>query len=700
MRLVGVLVLLLAAADAAFNVGVGTYDVTGPSAQVNLMGYANPAQVAGGIHMRLRSRAFVFQERDEATGATGNLVAFVSVDIGMGSDLLNTKVIEALNDRLGEGVITYDNLCISGTHSHSGPAGFLQYTLFQATSFGFVWETFDTFVAGIAESIARAHANLAPGKVSLAEGELHDSNINRSPTSYLLNPEDERAQYDADTDLNMLQLRLDGEDGTPLGAVNWFAVHGTSLNNTNKLLSGDNRGYASFLLEQEYNGDSETVAAGLGDFVAAFASTNLGDVSPNTMGAKCIDTGLPCDAKTSTCDGRNEKCIAFGPGTNGDMFESAEIIGRRQYDHASNLMQAPNMTEVSGPVDYRQTFINMSDRTVTLADGSTGRTCRPAMGYGFAAGTTDGPGAFNFHQATNETTPFWEFITDILSTPSDWQVECQAPKPILLDLSGIERPYQWDMEVVPIQLLRIGSHFIASVPSEFTTMAGRRLRSAIKDSLINGGIGLDRDEITVSIAGLANGYSDYVTTYEEYQGQRYEAASTIYGPHTHQAYVDALSDLAFALASGEPVTKEYSPVDMSDEMLEFLPALHEDKTPRGSEFGDIVDDVSASYAVNDTASATFWGANPRANQRIMDTFIEVQRQDGDAWTTVATDSDFSTKFSWFPQSRLRHSSHCTVEWTVPASAAGYSYRLLYHGDRTVKSGTESFDGVSSTFTVA
>ncbi|RYY71776.1 hypothetical protein EON63_21435 [archaeon] len=33
------------------------------------------------------------------------------------------------------------------------------------------------------------------------------------------------------------------------------------------------------------------MATGSGSFVAAFASTNLGDVSPNTNGAKCIDTG-------------------------------------------------------------------------------------------------------------------------------------------------------------------------------------------------------------------------------------------------------------------------------------------------------------------------------------------------------------------------------------------------------------------------
>jgi hypothetical protein len=48
------------------------------------------------------------------------------------------------------------------------------------------------------------------------------------------------------------------------------------LNNTNRLLSGDNRGYASYLLEQHFNGPTEQVAPGKGNFVGAFASTNLG----------------------------------------------------------------------------------------------------------------------------------------------------------------------------------------------------------------------------------------------------------------------------------------------------------------------------------------------------------------------------------------------------------------------------------------
>ena len=52
---------------------------------------------------------------------------------------------------------------------------------------------------------------------------------------------------------------------------------------------------------------------GKGPFVAAFASTNLGDVSPNTKGPYCKHTRKPCDAK-STCDGNAYQCLGYGPG--------------------------------------------------------------------------------------------------------------------------------------------------------------------------------------------------------------------------------------------------------------------------------------------------------------------------------------------------------------------------------------------------
>ena len=44
------------------------------------------------------------------------------------------------------------------------------------------------------------------------------------------------------------------------------------------------------------------------------------------------------------------------------------------------------------------------------------------MGYAFAAGTTDGPGMFNFEQGTNTTNPFWNFVSDLLIDPTPEQV--------------------------------------------------------------------------------------------------------------------------------------------------------------------------------------------------------------------------------------------------------------------------------------
>lgn len=58
--------------------------------------------------------------------------------------------------------------------------------------------------------------------------------------------------------------------------------------------------------------------------------------------------------------------------------------------------------------------------------------------------------------------------------------------------------------------------------AEFTTMAGRRLREAVKQTLITNGNGEFDEETHIVIAGLSNTYSQYVATFEEYKQQRYE----------------------------------------------------------------------------------------------------------------------------------------------------------------------------------
>ena len=371
---------------------------------------------------------------------------------------------------------------------------------------------------------------------------------------------------------------------------------------------------------------------------------------------------------------------------------------------------------------------------------------------------------FNFHQATNETTPFWEAIGDLLSTPSPDQIKCQSPKPILLDLAGIERPYQWDAEVVPIQLLRVGeTFFIAAVPAEFTTMAGRRLKAAIASRIVDhaealgiASMPLSSENITVAIAGLANSYADYVTTFEEYQGQRYEAASTIFGPYTHAAYVQLFEELVDEMASnaaphkagskrrgGFPTQRSHrrvkewqsrkgssddtlQPPDLYSQQVQALPdaVVYGDTTPRGVRFGDIVDDLDVApvlVAGKDVANATFWGANPRANLKRGSTFLAVERwnegsgEEGGEWILVTADSDFRTRFVFervrpsgkvpLPVRSSLHHSHVTISWdipdTYPFADGSTPHRLRYFGDATEHAAMETiaFEGISSSFVV-
>ena len=59
------------------------------------------------------------------------------------------QVVEKLksNSTFG-GLYTDNNVCISGTHTHSGPGGYFQYALYQITSLGHSNETVDALVDG------------------------------------------------------------------------------------------------------------------------------------------------------------------------------------------------------------------------------------------------------------------------------------------------------------------------------------------------------------------------------------------------------------------------------------------------------------------------------------------------------------------------------------------------------------------------
>ena len=70
--------------------------------------------------------------------------------------------------------------------------------------------------------------------------------------------------------------------------------------------------------------------------------------------------------------------------------------------------------KLEGPVDFIHQWVDMTNYTVNLSNGSTAHTCTAAMGYSFAAGTTDGPGEFDFTQGVVTGNPFWDFVSGLL----------------------------------------------------------------------------------------------------------------------------------------------------------------------------------------------------------------------------------------------------------------------------------------------
>ena len=120
-------------------------------------------------------------------------------------------------------------------------------------------------------------------------------------------------------------------------------------------------------------------------------------------------------------------------------------------------------------------------------------------------------------------------------------------------------------------------------------MSGRRLRKTIREKVER----VSKVKyVKVVVAGLSNSYTHYVTTFEEYQMQRYEAASTIYGPHTLQAYQQQYAFLAENLALNIPISDEGPhPPNLYDEQISFISPVIMDNPPVGHSFGDCLKQV-------------------------------------------------------------------------------------------------------------
>jgi neutral ceramidase len=669
------------------------------------MGYAELSQKGTGLRQRIYSRAFIVGDTENPS----DRILYLVLDLQSGDTAVRDGILKGLAGMGPEySMYTKDNLAVTGTHSHSGPGGWTNYFLHHASTLGFERNTYNAVVTGALTSIKRAHASLKEGKLDVGKIRVDKANINRSLFSYNANPEAERQRYADNVDKDLTLLRFADLNNKPFGVLTFFATHGTSMLRNNTLVSGDNKGVAASLFEKQMRAESP-------GFVAGFSQANVGDVSPNVEGAYCEtgpDAGKECKLADSTCGGKTGPCQARGPywGMKDGGAKSCFEIGKRQYEKAYELLQQMNSGQgkfISGPVRSFHTYQDMTKLAFTHPNGNNVTTCPSALGYSFAAGTSDGAGVGDLTQGLKgpqpAVSPIWPILSGIIKTASAENKACQGIKPILLDVGESTFPYLWAPNVVDIQMLRVGSLIIVVSAGEASTMAGRRWRNAIQKAVIDQQI--VSEEPIVLLGGPANSYIHYVTTEEEYSIQRYEGASTLYGPNTLNGMIYSYSRNIQRLStdkSNTPIDPGPQPPINIEHAISLTLPTPPDFAPIGKSFGNVLSPPKSSYKKGEVLTVTFVGASPRNNFRNEGTFVAVQKQDATGqWITVLDDSDWELIFEYKKTGVLSTTSESKVTWEIGADTAPAQYRVVYNGDsKPVIGAISAFRGISPTFSIS
>ncbi|TQV85016.1 neutral/alkaline ceramidase [Aliikangiella coralliicola] len=664
-------------AESTYQIGTGIYDITGPAAEIGLYGYVNESQIARGIHQRLRSRAFIVNKP-----STNKRIVFVSADVSAIFPAVKLEVVKRLAATYGT-LYTHDNVMLTATHTHTGPGGSGHHGLFVLASItGYSPQNFEAVVNGIVQSIERAHANLAPGSIKFSRGELTGAALNRSLTAYNQNPDKTAYPKNTNTDMTLLKFVKDG--GQEIGMIDWFSTHNTSFSKNFTLISGDHKGHASYLFEQDKGTDYRAAET----FVAAFANSDEGDTVPSDGNAFSM------------------------PGFQGssDEYSNTQAAALKQYQKAVTLYSSATEA-MDGALDYRHKWVNMNGYQVNAAyTGTTNKQlCQAARGFSMLAGGENGPanipgiyegmvvGGFNMNDALAAADNFIGSLIQLIlgAILLGTDDPCQHPKPVFMPTGSLGL----EPQILPFQIFVIDKLAIIAVPAEITTMSGRRLRAKVLATLAN------EDVDYAVIAGLANSYSGYLSTFEEYQVQHYEGASTLFGPHTHHAYEQIFNELSTALANGTAITGSATPVDLSStaSTLYQSPGVAYDDKRLFESFGQVMQGPNATYTKGNTVTVTFRAGHPKNNLKIQDSFIKIQKRVGFNWVTIAEDWDWSTRYEWRRDTAIDCLACSFVDaiWTIPSNASSGIYRIQHdgHWKQAITGTIFPYSGASTTFTV-
>ncbi len=519
-----------------WKAGLAKREITTYEEGMVMLGWESAQQRIAGVIMPLHARALVLRAGRVA-------FAYVCTDLCLMTIAVRHAVLERLRG-LGSEWGPH-NVMLTATHTHSGPNGYSHHPIYHANTKGFSTAVFETIVEGIVASIAAADERCVPAVLRFGEAIISFEEpvaFNRSVAAYNRNPGVDRvpaSRPELATSRRSLTLRIDrASDGRPLGIVNWFGVHGTSLRVENTYLHPDNKGIAAHLYETTMASSSERSHP----FVAIFAQGAAGDVSPTSP----VEPE-PAQARS-------------------DLARAARN-GAIQFRHARKAAEAALASAPLGE-ELRFETRNVDMAAVEVDPVFSGgrrhvRTSQGTIGLATAAGTAEGPGPL--YPARSVLTG----LSAITRAARGWLGARVDPKLPFLEVgagtngsflgvlgirgymplvgrhqhaveflraaddAGLLGDGPWAPRVLPLQIVRLGRLLLCGVPGEPTTVAGAELGQSIERAAWQGAKGA-RPKVVVN--GYANGYAGYVATQAEYELQNYEGASTLFGEWTLAGY--------------------------------------------------------------------------------------------------------------------------------------------------------------------
>lgn len=534
--------------DGVFQVGAARVDLT-PIPGIP-MSYSFDGKISRGFWTRLYARA-IYLEDDR-----GHAIVLVACELAAIPNGLRDRVAELVQKDTNIQHLGRAQIVLAATHTHHGPQNYFSsryYNSLPSQRAGFDPQLFQFLAERIQAAIAQAWANRKPAAdVDYREAKIEHFFRNRSIDAFNLNEdrdallaesvtvadncllvegeEDRRACRAVRTVVEVLDFRAKPSEA-PIASAVFLAAHPTVMSEDTEVFTGDLFGVTAALLEQRR-------LEGCRD-----------DYAPPVV---AIFNGAEGDASiTWKEDGRNrleledfaerlaKLVCGADPGVapeteaHADVYKNPSIDSRFEWPFELAIRPVDPAGSGCDPWHEHCTVKGPRAGIVSMGGAQDGRT------IWYEAGVQPG-----LRSAARGRHGRKALGAEAMGLP----VEASR------DL-GPQNP---DLEQVPLGVYWIGSLVITTLPGEFTTMMGDRIRKAIATSAVVP----DASQKRVLLIGLGNSRVSYVTTPEEFDSQHYEGGQNLFGAATGPAIqqrMDALSKSTSASMTPLEPSYEYDP---------------------------------------------------------------------------------------------------------------------------------------------